>query len=82
MLVAHISEPGRLTYGHAPMAEHLAFCVEDTNKQLLQPDLVLLSGDVTNDFNLAQAEHAARSYWARWSRNFPISSVFCLAMSI
>jgi len=65
MLVAHISdphicEPGRLTYGHAPMAEHLALCVEDINKQLLQPDLVLLSGDVTNDFNLAQAEHAAR----------------------
>jgi len=65
MLIAHISdphisEPGTLTYGYAPMADHLAKCIAHLNQQQLQPDLVLISGDVTNDFNLEQAEHAAQ----------------------
>ena len=65
MLIAHISDahicdPGKKTYGYAPMAENLAWVIADINAQLLPPDLVLLSGDVTNDFTVEQTEHAAQ----------------------
>lgn len=64
MLIAQISDPhiagtGLKTYGHAPMAENLARCVEHINGQSLKPDLVLLSGDVTNNFTRDEAQRAA-----------------------
>ncbi len=55
----HIAGPGLKTYGIAPMAENLARCVKHINAQSLKPDLVLLSGDVTNDFTRSEAQHAA-----------------------
>ncbi len=55
----HIAGPGLKACGIAPMAENLARCVESINSLTLKPDLVLLSGDVTNDFSRAQAMHAA-----------------------
>lgn len=55
----HIAGPGLKTYGIAPMAENLARCVKHINAQSLKPDLVLLSGDVTNDFTRNEARHAA-----------------------
>lgn len=64
MLVAqisdtHIAPPGQKTYGIAPMAENLARCVEHVNSLTMPPDLVLLSGDVTNDFSHAEALRVA-----------------------
>ncbi len=64
MLIAHISDthiagPGLKTNGIAPMAENLARCVEAINALTMQPDLVLLSGDVTNDFTRDEAQRAA-----------------------
>lgn len=55
----HIAKPDQKTYGFAPMAENLARCVEHINNQSLKPDLVLLSGDITNDFSHAEAQRAA-----------------------
>jgi 3',5'-cyclic-AMP phosphodiesterase len=54
----HIAAQGQLTYGFVPMAENLMRCVESINSLSMPPDLVLLSGDVTNDFTVAEAEHA------------------------
>lgn len=64
MLIAHISDthiakPGLKTYGTAPMAENLTRCVKHINQLILKPDMVLLSGDVTNDFSRIEAQHAA-----------------------
>ncbi len=64
MLIAHISDthvagPGLKTYGIVPMAENLARCVESINAQPMAPNLVLLSGDVTNDFTRDEAVRAA-----------------------
>ena len=63
MLIAHISDPhiterGTKAYGIAPMAENLMLCVDHINHQKMRPDLVLLSGDVTNDFSVNQATYA------------------------
>jgi len=55
----HIAGPGLKTNGIAPMAENLARCVDAINALTLQPDLVLLSGDVTNDFTHEEAQRAA-----------------------
>lgn len=65
MLIAHISDthiagPGQKTYGIAPMAENLARCVASINALTMAPDMVLLSGDVTNDFSHDQAMRAAK----------------------
>jgi len=65
MLIAHISDthvmpPGQLTHGIAPMAENLVRCVADINALDPRPDLVLLSGDVTDKATRAEAEHAAK----------------------
>lgn len=64
MLVAqisdtHITEPDQMTYGFVPVAENLARCVANINNLSRQPDLVLLSGDVTSDCSLNEAKHAA-----------------------
>jgi len=65
MLVAqisdtHITEQGQNTYGFVPMAENLKRCVASINSLTLQPDIVLLSGDVTSDALIKEAEYAAR----------------------
>jgi 3',5'-cyclic AMP phosphodiesterase CpdA len=56
----HMAEVGKLTYGFVPMAENLERCVNSINALTMPPDVVLLSGDVTNDFLHSQAENAAR----------------------
>lgn len=55
----HIAGPDQKTYGIAPMAENLARCVESINALTMPADLVLLSGDVTNDFAKSEARRAA-----------------------
>ncbi len=55
---AHITEPGTKAFGVAPMADNLMLCVDHINSPKMRPDLVLLSGDVTNDFNVEQATYA------------------------
>jgi len=55
----HIAAAGLKTYGIAPMAENLTRCVDSINKLTMPPDLVLLSGDISNDFAHDEATHAA-----------------------
>ncbi len=63
MLIAQISDThlaaaGKKTYGIAPMAENLTRCIAHINALQLQPDVVLVTGDITNDFLPEQAAHA------------------------
>lgn len=63
MLIAHISDlhiagPGKKTYGLAPMAENLARCVEHINCLAPRPDVVVITGDITNNFGLDEAQRA------------------------
>ncbi|NOX72375.1 MAG: phosphodiesterase [Alphaproteobacteria bacterium] len=65
MLIAHISDihiakPGQKTCGVARMAENLARCVDSINALKPRPDLVLLSGDISNGSSHAETAHAAR----------------------
>ena len=55
----HIAAPGQKTLGVAPMADNLQRCVTAINALSMKPDLVLLSGDVTNESTAAEADHAA-----------------------
>ncbi len=55
----HIAEAGHRTFGVAPMAENLAACVADINTQPLPVDVVLVSGDITNNGTEGQARCAA-----------------------
>jgi len=64
MLIAHISDThiegwGRKTFGIAPMAENLARCVDHINGLVPQPDLVLVTGDITNHGSREAMERAA-----------------------
>lgn len=56
---AHIAGWGKKTFGVAPMAENLARCVEHINRLDPQPDLVLVTGDVSNDGRKSELERAA-----------------------
>lgn len=63
MLIAHISDthiadPDEKTFGFVPMAENLARCVAHINALNPSPDVVLLSGDVTNNGTIVQTERA------------------------
>ncbi len=63
MLIAQISDThlagwGRRTFGVAPMGENLALCVRHINRLEPQPDLVLVTGDLTNN---GLPEEAARA---------------------
>ena len=65
MLIAHLSDthlsvPGALTCGVAPMAENLLACIGRINTLSPRPDLVLLTGDLTHAGSRAETEHAAR----------------------
>ncbi len=64
MLIAQISDPhiagwGKKTFGVAPMAENLAECVEHINRLEMQPDLVLVTGDIANNGLEEEMERAA-----------------------
>jgi 3',5'-cyclic AMP phosphodiesterase CpdA len=56
---AHIEGWGKKTFGVAPMAENLARCVRHINALDPQPDLVLVTGDITNNGLSEEAERAA-----------------------
>ena len=63
MLIAQISDThiagwGRKTFGVAPMAENLAKCVEHINSLNLQPDLVIVTGDIANSGLREETERA------------------------
>jgi Icc protein len=55
----HIPKRGAKTYGIAPMAENLARCIEHINKSIPKPDVVLVTGDITNTGIIEETEHAA-----------------------
>jgi len=55
----HITAPGTRAYGVAPMAENLIRCVEHINRIVPQPDLVLLTGDITQQGLADEFSHAA-----------------------
>jgi 3',5'-cyclic AMP phosphodiesterase CpdA len=64
MLIAQLSDAhnegwGKKTFGVAPMAENLARCVRHVNALDPQPDLVLVTGDVTNNGLPAEMARAA-----------------------
>lgn len=56
---AHIAGWGKKTFGIAPMAENLERCVEHINQLDPKPDLVLVTGDITNEGLLEETERAA-----------------------
>ncbi len=58
----HLEGPRQKTFGVAPMAEYLALCVAHINRLKPQPDLVLHTGDVTNNGRLEEAQHAAEIF--------------------
>ncbi|HID01910.1 MAG TPA: phosphodiesterase [Desulfobacterales bacterium] len=63
MLIAHISDihitgGDRKAYGIVPTAENLAHCVEHINQLIPKPDLVIVTGDITYDGQLTEAERA------------------------
>ena len=64
MLIVHISDShiagyGKKAYDVAPTAENLSLCVNHINGLTPQPDLVLITGDITFDGLLEEAERAA-----------------------
>ncbi len=64
MLIAQISDThiagwGKKTFGIAPMAENLARCVKHINALTPQPDLVLVTGDISNNGLKEEMERAA-----------------------
>ena len=64
MIIAQISDThiagwGKKTFGVAPMAENLARCVEHINALQPQPDVVLVTGDISNDGLREEVERAA-----------------------
>ena len=64
MLIAHISDPhvagwGKKAYNIAPTAENLARCVDHINRLNPQPELVLITGDITSGGLPEEAERAA-----------------------
>jgi 3',5'-cyclic-AMP phosphodiesterase len=64
MLIAQISDThiprwGEKTYGIAPMAENLKYCVDHINQCNPKPDVVLVTGDITGAGLIEEAEQAA-----------------------
>lgn len=56
----HISVPGKKAYGIAPTAENLKRCIHHVNQLLPKPDLVLVTGDISNTGISAELEYAAK----------------------
>jgi 3',5'-cyclic AMP phosphodiesterase CpdA len=64
VLIAHITDlhihsPGALTFGVAPMASNLMACIDHINNVSPKPDLVLVTGDITNTGSIEETKHAA-----------------------
>jgi len=64
MLIAQISDIhiagwGKKAYGVAPTAENLARCIDHINLLNPQPDLLLVTGDITSKGLMEEAERAA-----------------------
>lgn len=64
MLIAHISDThiagfGKKAYGIAPTAENLASCIEHINQFRPEPDVVLVTGDITYSGKPEEARHTA-----------------------
>jgi 3',5'-cyclic-AMP phosphodiesterase len=64
MLIAHISDThvagwNKKAYKIAPTAENLAHCVAHINQLTSKPDLVIVTGDITYNGYLEEAERAA-----------------------
>lgn len=64
MLIAHISDThiagwNKKAYGIAPTAENLAGCVDHINQLKPEPDLVLVTGDITYSGLLEETQRAA-----------------------
>ena len=55
---SHIAAGVKKTFDVAPMAENLLRCVSHINALKPTPDLVLVTGDITNDGTLAGAQRA------------------------
>ena len=55
----HISRKGTKTYGFVPMSENLIQCVDSINQLIPQPDVVLVTGDITSS---GQAEEFNYAY--------------------
>lgn len=65
MLIAHLSDThindeGKPAYGVAPTAENLVRCIEHINQLNPQPDIVLVTGDITYSGRREEAHYAAR----------------------
>jgi 3',5'-cyclic AMP phosphodiesterase CpdA len=65
MLIAHLSDlhlagTGNRAYGRVPVAENLGQCVTYINRLRPQPDIVVLTGDITGSGQREEAEQAAR----------------------
>jgi len=56
---AHIAGWGKKTFGVAPMAENLARCVAHINGLSPQPDVALITGDISNNGLRQELERAA-----------------------
>jgi len=54
----HITPPGEKAYGVAPTADSLALCIQNINQIEPKLDIVLVTGDITNDGKVESAEHA------------------------
>ncbi len=64
MLIAHLSDfhiagGEKKAYGVVPSAENLASCIQHINQLHPKPDLVIITGDITCDGELDEAERAA-----------------------
>ena len=64
MLIAHLSDfhisgGNKKAYGVVPTAENLSRCVQHINQLHPKPDLVIVTGDITYDGKLDEAERAA-----------------------
>ena len=64
MLIVHVSDShiaglNKKAYGIVPTAENLALCVEHINQLMPEPDLVLVTGDITYSGLLEEAKRAA-----------------------
>jgi len=55
----HIPKPGSKTYGIAPMAENLAECITHLNQLSPQPDIVLVTGDISSTGTFTELNYAA-----------------------
>jgi len=65
VLIAHLSDlhitaPGRKAYGKVPTGDNLARCVNHINNLSPQPDIVLVTGDVTFDGTAEETALAGR----------------------